>query len=269
MACVIAAEAAAEVATENTNVFFLVEVGLGGRLDCANALDTRLAICTHLSRDHCHVLGNTVRQIAVEKLAIARPDAPLFIGPQNEVGHDAAVYTEVICREKRLISSDELPASCTLAMSGDHQRENAATAFCAAQILLPDTDPHQFLTGISTATLVARSQRVRTDHFDLLIDGAHNGPSIAATVAVAASELPSGYSVILGLAQDKEFDEILPHLRDLPVITCGYYGPRARGANDWPGAPTSWQHVAGIKEALELLRAEHAQSGAGPGPIPA
>ncbi|NRA38595.1 MAG: bifunctional tetrahydrofolate synthase/dihydrofolate synthase, partial [Planctomycetes bacterium] len=44
--------------------YFICEVGLGGRLDCANALDCQLAICCSISFDHCAVLGNTLTEIA-------------------------------------------------------------------------------------------------------------------------------------------------------------------------------------------------------------
>ena len=52
--------------------FILLEVGLGGRLDATNALDSDLAVVTSISRDHQEYLGARYNQILFEKLAIAR-----------------------------------------------------------------------------------------------------------------------------------------------------------------------------------------------------
>ncbi len=52
--------------------FGVFEVGLGGRLDAANALDPELSVITNVSLDHMGLLGNTVEQIALEKIEIAR-----------------------------------------------------------------------------------------------------------------------------------------------------------------------------------------------------
>ena len=64
---------------------FICEVGLGGRLDCANALDAGAAAIAQISLDHVHILGETVLEIAAEKIAIHRSDAPLFIAPQTHI----------------------------------------------------------------------------------------------------------------------------------------------------------------------------------------
>jgi len=50
----------------------ILEVGLGGRLDATNLLDTDLALLTSISRDHQKFLGNSLSSILSEKLAISR-----------------------------------------------------------------------------------------------------------------------------------------------------------------------------------------------------
>ncbi len=56
----------------------LLEVGLGGRLDATNFFDTDLVCLTSISRDHCHILGNTLEEILLEKLGVCRNKIPLI-----------------------------------------------------------------------------------------------------------------------------------------------------------------------------------------------
>ncbi|MFN5825545.1 MAG: bifunctional folylpolyglutamate synthase/dihydrofolate synthase, partial [Rhodobacterales bacterium] len=65
----------------------LLEVGLGGRLDATNVIDTpRLTIITPVSLDHQQYLGDTVAQIAGEKAGIIKRMVPCVVGPQTEEG---------------------------------------------------------------------------------------------------------------------------------------------------------------------------------------
>lgn len=48
----------------------IIEVGLGGRLDCTNIITPELSIITNISFDHTQFLGNTLAQIAREKPAL-------------------------------------------------------------------------------------------------------------------------------------------------------------------------------------------------------
>lgn len=58
----------------------VVEVGLGGRLDCTNIITPILSIITNISLDHTQFLGNTLAEIAGEKAGIIKKDVPVVIG---------------------------------------------------------------------------------------------------------------------------------------------------------------------------------------------
>ncbi len=53
----------------------VVEAGLGGRLDATNVLRSRVVLLTNVSPEHTEVLGETVEEIAREKLAVAHPNS--------------------------------------------------------------------------------------------------------------------------------------------------------------------------------------------------
>lgn len=62
----------------------VIEVGLGGRLDCTNIITPRLSIITNISFDHTQFLGDTLAKIASEKAGIIKKGVPAVIGEYNE-----------------------------------------------------------------------------------------------------------------------------------------------------------------------------------------
>lgn len=62
----------------------VVEVGLGGRLDCTNIITPILSIITNISFDHTQFLGNTLAKIATEKAGIIKPGVPVVIGEADD-----------------------------------------------------------------------------------------------------------------------------------------------------------------------------------------
>jgi dihydrofolate synthase/folylpolyglutamate synthase len=213
------------------DVRLILEVGIGGRLDAVNAIDPAVAAVTHLSFDHRDVLGSTLEHIAGEKLGISRPGRPLVIGPQTVEG--------ALAVRRRLPAGVAAvwaqPDSRQPGLRGDHQRDNAGTARAALHAFDPSLAEDAIDRGFAAADLEARCQTVAWQGRTLLIDGAHNGPSVAATLAVAGGALRPGFTVVLGTAKDKEIDAILAALPvGTRLIRCGYDSPRARGPGDWP-----------------------------------
>lgn len=58
----------------------VIEVGMGGRLDCTNIITPDLSIITNISLDHTQFLGHTLAEIAEEKAGIIKPGVPVVIG---------------------------------------------------------------------------------------------------------------------------------------------------------------------------------------------
>lgn len=61
----------------------IIEVGLGGRLDCTNIITPILSVITNISLDHTKFLGNTFDKIAQEKAGIIKERVPVVIGESN------------------------------------------------------------------------------------------------------------------------------------------------------------------------------------------
>lgn len=68
----------------------ILEVGLGGKWDATNVVDPIAAVLVSLGKDHQRLLGNTYAEILGDKIAIARPQRPLFWGNQGSGADDPA-----------------------------------------------------------------------------------------------------------------------------------------------------------------------------------
>ena len=187
----------------------LLEVGLGGRLDATNVVDTpRLTIITPVSLDHQQYLGNTVAEIAGEKAGILKRRVPCVVGPQTEDGlasieaRAAQLGVPLLVHGQhwhitedrgRMIYQDEaglldLPLPN---LPGPHQIQNAGAAIAALRHLGFDAEVCE--AAVTQAVWPARMQRLRNGPLvmaapqaELWLDGGHNpagGEALAATLA--------------------------------------------------------------------------------------
>ncbi|TRX57275.1 bifunctional tetrahydrofolate synthase/dihydrofolate synthase [Thalassomonas sp. M1454] len=79
--------------------FVILEVGLGGRLDATNIIDSDVAVITSIDLDHQAFLGNDRSSIGKEKAGIVRANKPVIIG-------EPAMPTDVLefCEKQKAIS---------------------------------------------------------------------------------------------------------------------------------------------------------------------
>lgn len=62
----------------------IIEVGLGGRLDCTNIITPLASVITNISLDHTMFLGDTLAKIAKEKAGIIKHEVPVIVGEAND-----------------------------------------------------------------------------------------------------------------------------------------------------------------------------------------
>ncbi len=210
----------------------VVEVGIGGRYDAANALDPVLSMITPISRDHTDVLGDTLDAIARQKAGIIRPGRPVVSAPQiPEV--DAALVDESATAGARLVRVAEsatltgarpgkqghivrLRTSRTdygqlvIGLRGRHQATNAATAVVAAEILLaPARLPVRAVAGgLREAVLPGRFELLDGSP-PVVLDVAHNTASMEALCAALDDYFP-GRPVVLVFGMIATHDIVEP-----------------------------------------------------------
>ena len=62
----------------------VIEVGLGGRLDCTNIVSPVLSVITNIELDHVPLLGDSLSKIASEKAGVIKHQTPVVIGEYND-----------------------------------------------------------------------------------------------------------------------------------------------------------------------------------------
>lgn len=158
----------------------ILEVGLGGRLDAVNIIDTDCAIVTSIDIDHTEYLGDTREKIAFEKAGIFRSGKPAICGdpaaPQTLIDHAEAIGADLwlvgrdfryeaqagaerqqwsyLGREKRY------PALAYPALRGANQLINASAALAALEALRPvlPVSAQDIRLGLANVELPGRFQ---------------------------------------------------------------------------------------------------------------
>jgi len=82
----------------------VLEVGMGGRLDATNVVDPRVSVITDISLDHQKYLGNTVGEIAHEKVGIIRPGGAVVTLPQQPEANDV-IGNAILDSEARAVNA--------------------------------------------------------------------------------------------------------------------------------------------------------------------
>lgn len=154
---------------------YLLEVGLGGRLDATNLWDADCSVVTSIALDHQDYLGSDVRVIATEKAAIGRAEKTLVVGdtdPPDSLFDFAASHGISIDHVGRLPES-LLPVTN---LQGAHQRRNAACASAVVKTLqkalpVPDETLQSALLRIGMS---ARFEQLMHGSVTVVFDVAHN-----------------------------------------------------------------------------------------------
>lgn len=213
----------------------VIEVGLGGRLDCTNIITPVLSVITNISPDHTALLGHTLPEIAREKAGIIKAGVPVVIGnaegevrrvledKAREVGapivfaQDSMPYAEALVMPDGIRYSGTAWGDITGELCGDCQRENGATILTALALLAPrfprldaEAVKNGFAHVCGLTGLMGRWMTVSTSPVRVVCDTGHNiggwewlGPRLS---AIAAG---SRLAIVLGFVNDKDVSAIM------------------------------------------------------------
>lgn len=208
----------------------VVEVGLGGRLDSTNIIMPELSVITNISKDHTAFLGDTLREIAVEKAGIIKPGVPVVVGEAEgdvlRVFEDAAaragsplvMAVPVVARE---MDGGWLYEGCGMdggdvygELGGEFQPRNAATVLAAVRTLgLPQVTAEAVRAGFAgVCGLTGLRGRLTTlccAPYTLVCDTGHNPGAWQYLGAHLAGVKAPRKTVVVGFAADKDVDTIL------------------------------------------------------------
>jgi dihydrofolate synthase/folylpolyglutamate synthase len=210
----------------------ILEVGLGGRLDAVNMIDTDCAIVTSIDLDHMEYLGNTREKIAFEKAGIFRSNKPAIcadpVPPQSLIDHATSIGADLWLMGKdynfqgdkqqwgwagrgKRFSGLGYPA-----LRGANQLLNAS-AVIAALIAMRDRLPvgaQEIRNGMAWVELPGRFQ-VLPGQPTIILDVAHNPHASAALAQNLENMAYHPYTIaVFGAMADKDIDGVLKPMMD-------------------------------------------------------
>lgn len=207
----------------------LLEVGLGGRLDAVNVVDSNLAIISNVALDHMDWLGFDRESIGREKAGIVRVGEPVICGdpdpPQSilQIVKEQSAPFYNFRRDYNYVKEAsnwrwEGPDGEYKCLPYPQLKlQNAATSLMAVSLLQPKIPVTQYavITGIKTACLLGRFEMVNVP-VKLIYDVAHN-PQSMAYFAQRIKALPrQGKTLaVIGMLRDKAIGEAMAELIEL------------------------------------------------------
>lgn len=212
----------------------IIEVGLGGRLDCTNIISPILSIITNISFDHTQFLGDTLAKIAAEKAGIIKKGVPVIIGEANEetspVFQSKAneVNSDIVFAEDNAIVTSSSPMAdggrryylsnnSTLVgeLSGDYQERNMNTILCACNILKQmniiknDDVIAKGLTNICKNTgLLGRWQTIQNNP-TVVCDTGHNVGGWNYLAPQIKRQQCNQLRIVFGMVDDKDINSVM------------------------------------------------------------
>ncbi|MDD3718732.1 MAG: bifunctional folylpolyglutamate synthase/dihydrofolate synthase [Actinomycetota bacterium] len=223
----------------------VIEVGLGGRWDATNLVDSRVQLITGVALDHVVELGGTVEKIAFEKAGIIKEDSYVISAVSDTEALEVISRT---CEEKgsslKLLGRDfQLLYNLTYGIEtgkvgqavgiqgllreypevfvpllGEHQAINAACAVAVCETWagsLSDLSSTEVEAGLRRVRSPGRLEVVSLDPL-VLLDGAHNPDGASRLAHVIANDLDyENLILVVGILQDKDARHMLELLLPL------------------------------------------------------
>jgi len=218
--------------------FAVIEVGLGGRLDCTNIITPVLSVITNISFDHVQFLGNTLPKIASEKAGIIKHAVPAVIGENvnpevkavfankaKEVGTPITFAED--CTSNSPLKGDILSTSFmeelkkVRALQGLCQEKNTKTILTAVHVLreegidISDEAVRRGFREVTTMTgLMGRWQTIKEKPLTIC-DTAHNKGGLEYIFRHLATLPHRRLHLVIGMVSDKDVDSVLTQLKAL------------------------------------------------------
>lgn len=248
----------------------VLEAGLGGTLDCTNAIQNPLlSVITSISHDHMGILGDTLEKIAFQKAGIIKRKTPCVLACDNDGAVMEVIKTAAEKQDSPLIIPDEnkllVDSDLTfggefvyknrkydISMSGEHQVTNALNVIEGAEILkkyFPITGDNIY-DGIKAAKVIGRCEILSFSPL-VILDGCHNDGGIKA-LAKVLKNVPEP-TAIIGMLKDKNAQNAILPL--VPIcrkfITVSGFNPNAYSTEKLRDIITSLGAKAQVGECVE------------------
>ena len=211
----------------------VIEVGLGGRLDCTNIISPDLCIITNISKDHTQFLGNTLEEIAGEKAGIIKHGTPVVIGETtaetkpvfSRTAEEAGAPIVFAEEENELLDASPCGSGFEYStkeygmlhgeLGGFCQEKNANTILTAIKQLKAigyDITPESVRKGFTNVTtltgLMGRWQKIGESPLTVC-DAGHNIGGIEYITRQLEAQECNTLRIVFGMVSDKDITAVL------------------------------------------------------------
>ena len=215
----------------------VIEVGLGGRLDCTNIIRPDLCVITNISFDHVQFLGDTLAKIASEKAGIIKEGIPVVIGettsetkpvfaekaiqvntPIHFAEEEQFLLESSINEQGKRIYQTKEYADLEGELGGLCQIKNTNTLLSAIRILqdigynINDTHVREGFAHVCSLTgLMGRWQKILETPV-AYCDTGHNKAGIQYIVEQLSRQTYRQLHIVIGMVNDKDISGVLAML---------------------------------------------------------
>lgn len=215
----------------------VIEVGLGGRLDCTNIIHPDMCVITNISFDHVQFLGDTLSKIASEKAGIIKPGIPVVIGEstpetkpvftQKALQEGAPIH---FAEEEQLLISNSINAqgkriyqtqdyaNLEGELGGLCQIKNTNTLLSAIRVLqetgynIKESHVRDGFAHVCSITgLMGRWQKLQ-ERPTMICDTGHNKAGIQYIVEQLSLQTYQRLHIVMGMVNDKDISGVLAML---------------------------------------------------------
>ena len=221
----------------------VIEVGLGGRLDCTNVITPVLSVITNIGLDHTQFLGNTLEKIAAEKAGIIKEHVPVVIGESRAetVGVFQAKAQE---KHAEIYFAEDTPAIQRIEiredgtkvyhtgeygtlvgeLKGDYQDKNTNTILQAISLLtdfkITMENVQEGFAHVVELTGIKGRWQVMNKYPFVVCDTGHNADAWKCLSKQIARQPYECKRVVFGMVDDKDIDTVMSML---PADVCYYF----------------------------------------------
>lgn len=196
----------------------IIEVGLGGRLDCTNIIRPDLCIITNISFDHTQFLGSTLAQIASEKAGIIKQGIPVVIGETTPETRPVFAEKAQAVQAPICFAEDHVPeeySDMDYELKGLYQEKNRRTLLTALPLLkkagyhLSEQAIRNGFAHVCELTgLMGRWQKLQ-DAPTLICDTGHNVGGITYIAEQLKQQTYRKLHIVMGMVNDKDIRGVL------------------------------------------------------------
>lgn len=232
----------------------VIETGLGGRLDATNCILPKISIITNIGMDHMKFLGNTLKEIAIEKAGIIKENTTVVIGKtQNEI---KKLFTDIAKEKKGKIFFADENKKNTIELYPAYQIENLQTALKTLELLSYSIS--QEIIQKSICNLQKNTGHfARMTHINrnptIILDVSHNEDGIKATLNALIINPKGKLVVLLGSSNDKDINL---HLNLFPenttIYLCTFNNERSRNFEEYQILKTQNPKIKEVFEDINL-----------------